>query len=599
MPLDQAPVGIIDGPSPRQSAAPRRRARLPPCPVGKFHDSRTLLRQALLQEKGMTQTSGKRPLKWQNYHETVERTAPDLRDLATVSSGNLAAWLAASTAAAQALLTEAAAAGTMVQVLGGTWSFSRLLSGNGILADPKLVNVDDLPIFGLTSADTANPRVLVGGGVRIGQLNAWLEARQLSLFTSGAHDGQTVAGACATSTHGSVVGYGAFQNHVRAIQLVTGPQDSVWLEPQEDRGARVDDALLAGVARRMPDDELFAAALVHLGGLGIVNVLVLEVSPAYSVAVVRRRQLWDEGLSRLLQDGQYAAFAAQVWPDAIAQFGKQPPYYIEVILHPFRNVVQNLPPPFNKPRPALISLYWQGAAPADEEDARWFDDTLNLLERFVRRRPSELPGDLFDRIAQSLADTLPVPWAVGDAVGAMFRQTPDAGDRPRRATWGKANGPHQKLPIDLFNAAYAIPRAQLDGALDVIHKAFLADGIGGAAPVVFTLRFVQGAAGLLAFQRFPETVVINMDGLRSTACFQAAARIALALEMADIPFSQHWGKQGEITASRVAREYDGGNDGNPLGQDRAQRWRAARARLLAAPMHDILTNDSLQDWQLG
>ncbi|MDE8510988.1 hypothetical protein PCK05_28745, partial [Klebsiella pneumoniae] len=84
-------------------------------------------------------------------------------------------------------------------------------------------------------------------------------------------------------------------------------------------------------------------------------------------------------------------------------------------------------------------------------------------------------------------------------------------------TWGGANGPHvrQKIlgwEIELYNAAYAIERAHLSTTLKTMLDAFHTHGGGHQ---VFTLRFVTKAAGLMAFTRFDDTVVINMDGLRT------------------------------------------------------------------------------------
>jgi hypothetical protein len=507
--------------------------------------------------------------KWENYHETLERDGPDWRRLvASPARGEAACDYFRRTAhALQGLVAEAEGAGAPIVTLGSAWSFSNILAGRGLLLDTK----DAAALFRVPAAlqpGGADRRlILCHGGTRIGDLNAWLKDRRLSLFTSGAHDGQTVAGACGTGTHGSVVGYGAFQNHVRGMHLVTGSASSLWVE----RESCLEAAYILSFADRIaagPDD--LEAALVHLGGLGIVNAVLLEVAEDYRVGVVRRKKPMQAGWLRLLQDGQFGAFARAVWPEAPARYRDCDPYYVEVILNPFADL------PGIGAKPALISLYYRQTVPEHlaDEDGEPLDDVLDLI-----RQPSE--------------ELMRAPWLLADVVAAAFRSEPRGSSCPKLRTWGKANGAHIKL-VDLFNAAYAVPRRHLADALQVIKEAFLGDDPQAAAPVVFTLRFVHEADGLLAFTAFPDTVVVNMDGLRDRSGPLAAERVALALDMAPFPSRQHWGKQGAITPGRFRAGY-----GDPADSStRAGRWRSVRDALLEPAVRPVFVNDALGAWGL-
>ena len=61
----------------------------------------------------------------------------------------------------------------------------------------------------------------------------------------------------------------------------------------------------------------------------------------------------------------------------------------------------------------------------------------------------------------------------------------------------------------LYNASYAVDRRQIDKVIPLICKAV--EHI--PATFIFTMRFVSQPAGTLAFTRFAETVVIEIDGI--------------------------------------------------------------------------------------
>lgn len=508
--------------------------------------------------------------KWANYHRTIRRDPVDLRRLvATPGAGQGANLFFAETAAAlQSLLAEVAQTQTPLISLGSAWSFSDILAGSGILLHTDI----DGAIFAPPAVALRHPAgrrlVLCSGGTTIGALNEWLLNHRLSLITSGSYDGQTVAGACGTGTHGSVLDYGAFQNHVRAVHLVTGPTRSVWIDPE----ALLDPDYVGTFADRISTDaDDFAAALVHLGGLGIVNAVLLEVVEDYRVAVVRRRLPVETDRLRWLADGDFVRFAEAVWVDAHRRYPATPPYFIEVVLNPFARVS-----PFRPlPRPALVTLFYKETGFALLPGV---PDTLRNSLDVIRWYNKNIPG---------------APWGVPEAVINDLETEPIFGLPPRQLSWGEANPRHDPLPIDLYNAAFAVPRDRLTEALAVMTKAFLANGISVAGPLVFTLRFVRDTAGLLAFTR-GDVVVVNLDGIRNQASASSAEDVALALEIADIPFRQHWGKQGRITSKRFV---DGYGDPQDAGS-RAGRWRAARERLLEPAMLPLIGNDALRGWGL-
>lgn len=153
--------------------------------------------------------------------------------------------------------------------------------------------------------------VRVGAGTTLAALNAMLDARGLALHNMGSWDGQTVAGATATGTHGSGLRHPPMCDRVVAIELVTDEKDP-------DSGARVQrflrieregltdvGAFEAARARfgdeddpvrtlkLEPDDDLLNAARIHLGCFGVVYALTLEVRPRFWLKERPQVMTWD------------------------------------------------------------------------------------------------------------------------------------------------------------------------------------------------------------------------------------------------------------------------------------------------------------------
>src|SRR4249920_2060171 len=110
---------------------------------------------------------------------------------------------------------------------------------------------------GLVSADVAAGLVTVQAGMTLGALNEALDALGLALANLGDIAYQTVSGALSTGTHGTGAKLGALSTFVEAIDLVTG-----------------DGSVLP--CSRAENPEVFAAARVGLGALGVVSTITLR-----------------------------------------------------------------------------------------------------------------------------------------------------------------------------------------------------------------------------------------------------------------------------------------------------------------------------------
>ncbi|WP_216326626.1 FAD-binding protein [Deinococcus aestuarii] len=167
-----------------------------------------------------------------------------------------------------------------VKVSGTRHSFNGVADTTGAMLSLEHLN----RVVGL---DEERRTVTVEGGVRYGELGRFLHARGYGLPNLASLPHLSVAGACATATHGSGDRLGTLATSVCALELVTAGGDPVALS-REEHG------------------EAFRGMVVALGGLGVVTRLTLEVIPTYQV-----RQDVYEGLSlEALEDNFGAVMSA-------------------------------------------------------------------------------------------------------------------------------------------------------------------------------------------------------------------------------------------------------------------------------------------------
>ncbi|GGR71608.1 xylitol oxidase [Nocardioides luteus] len=175
-----------------------------------------------------------------------------------------------------------------LRALGSRHSFTDLADSPGVL-----VSLD-----GLEDSPTLTGEVVrVPGGMRYGELAAWLQERGRALPNLASLPHISVAGAVATGTHGSGVGNGSLATSVTALEIVDGRGELVRLE--------------AGSAD-------FAGAVVGLGALGIVTHLELRTSPTFEVEQTVHEGLTYADLREHLTDILGAAYSVSVftrWAD--------------------------------------------------------------------------------------------------------------------------------------------------------------------------------------------------------------------------------------------------------------------------------------------
>jgi xylitol oxidase len=169
-----------------------------------------------------------------------------------------------SVAELQETVARAAAAGGRVRAIGSRHSFSTVADTDGLHVSTRGLG---LPAELEQGAD--GPVAVVPGGSTYAEVAPVLQQHGRALHNLGSLPHISVAGACATGTHGSGDHLGSLATAVVAVELVTAGGELVRLDSGH------------------PD---FAGAVVSLGALGVVTRLWLRTEPTYDV----RQRVWED-----------------------------------------------------------------------------------------------------------------------------------------------------------------------------------------------------------------------------------------------------------------------------------------------------------------
>ncbi len=174
-----------------------------------------------------------------------------------------------------------------LRVLGSGHSFNTIADTPG-----DLVLLQDLPAT--VEIDTAAAQARVAGALRYGELANPLHAAGFAVRNTGSLPHISVAGACATGTHGSGHGNQVLAADVAAVELV-----------------RADGELVT--VRR--GDVAFPGSVLALGAVGVVTHLTLDLVPTFDVSQVVRVGLTREALHAHLDEILDSAYSVSVFTD--------------------------------------------------------------------------------------------------------------------------------------------------------------------------------------------------------------------------------------------------------------------------------------------
>ncbi len=500
---------------------------------------------------------------WSNKHENFTHTlVPDTSfKLWNPPGSKYRDRYLATTKNFQWLINNAIVNNIRLRAMGSGWSFTKVGVTEGGLVDTAALNFSfpvtsqfTSPNYAKTSADL----YFLQCGTIIHEINTRLSAKnpQRSILASGASNGQTIAGALSTGTHGAAFNVGAIPDFVVGLHLIIGTNKHVWLERASYPVASQQfvDWLEADLVR---NDTQFDAALVSFGSFGFIHGIMIETEPQFLLTEHRLAHVpYNNALIKAMQSLDFSDL------NLPGTGVNGPLYHFEVLfnLHRFE--------PNNADKGAFIKYMFKKNhqlpyVPVQRtNDFTYGDDLLGIISTVL----DKLPGS-----------GLLIPGLVNN----MFKLAFEA--QPAQTGTIREIFNYTKFRGKVASAALAIDVGESPKALELImdvnaHTPF---------PGGLSLRYVKGTKATLGFTKFPRTCVLEMDGVDSTAARDFYNAVWNRLEQNNISYTLHWGKINfNLNADRLKRMY---------GHAAVNSWIDARNDLLDAPTLNVFNSQFMAD----
>lgn len=487
---------------------------------------------------------------WTNKHETFVENIKDLYELANESNLEALAGYNDTTKGFQQLINEAIDSKTPLRSFGSGWSWNRIATATGgTMMDTKPLNT----IFHISHqsvvasyAGDVDKLFLVQCGNGVAELSEYLRGKNLSLKTSGASNGQTIAGAIGTGAHGSAFDFGAMQDFVVGLHLIIGPNRNIYLE-RKSVPVVSPHFIQSFETELVQDDDLFHAALVSLGSFGIIHGIMIETEDLYLLETYMNRMPYNDCLKTAIETLDFTK--------ANLPCGDEKPFHFALQVNPYDiNNGAYVTTMYKRPyQPNYKSPFTNSAGIGPGDDAACFIGGLSL----------SIPA-LVPTIVNKL---------ISDALTPFSKQFGTLAEIFDNTTL------HGKL----LSSAIGVPISVVNKVIDLF---FDFNKTNGPFVGIFGLRFVKKSNAILAFTKFEQTCIFELDAAFSNETYQFYDDFWALLEQHNIPFTFHWGKVNGYNATRINNMYG----------EAAQEWMVARNKLLDADSIKVFTNPIMQKW---
>ncbi|TAI49590.1 FAD-binding protein [Flagellimonas allohymeniacidonis] len=503
---------------------------------------------------------------WTNKHENfihnlVQNASFKLRN---PDAGSRKERYRKSTENFQWLIQHALDNNLKLRAMGSGWSFTKVGVTEGGLIDTASLNFSFPLTQKYVNANYANgPEDLyfLQCGTIVYEVNNRLDAKipPRSIKASGASNGQTIAGALSTGTHGAAFKVGAIPDFVVGLHIVTGPNTHIWLERASYPVASQEfvDWLDADL---LQDDDLFNAALVSFGSFGFIHGVMVETEPQFLLTEHREGNIaYDQKLKKAMTQLDFSDLQLP----GTGQNGEL--YHFEVLfnIHKFE--------PGNPQKGAFLKYMFKKPVEPHppilrDNEFTYGDDLLGIISTVL----DKLPGS-----------GLLIPVLVNNMFNLAFTPKP-----PIQGTIREIFN-YTKFRGKVASAAIGIDIADSPKALELIVEVNKNKPFPGG----LSLRYVKGTKATLGFTKFPNTCVLEMDGVDGNKAREFYEAVWNKFEQEGIAYTLHWGKINfNLNENRVKAMY---------GANQVQSWIDARNQLLSIPVLKVFENKFIEQCGLN
>lgn len=510
--------------------------------------------------------------KWDTFHNNGPFDTKMLYKTHPEGKGNMPSWLDRYNDVAkeiQRLLQLASDNNEGFRAYGSAWSMSHIahhkdnMHYNGLMNLKKAIQDDEM--HSSSSYKRENLFYFQCGNL-IKEISNFTFEHGKSIKSSGASNGQTIAGCISTGVHGSGLDSGSVQDYVVGINIITGPAagDNVYIE-RKSRPALNDNFPKSINAIIIRDDELFNAAVVGLGAFGFIHGVLIEAEDRFLLNRYVRRIEKEKALELArTMDFENAPFNISGETDT----GGKPsrPYHFKIFMNPY---VQDT-------HYVVEAIY---KAPYKDD----YQDPIPIIKTAIYRDLIIL----FTKIAETCKNSIP------KIIKLLHKSILPPVDKDTTGTLAETfwDAPYQG---PAYACAVGIHHKDSPKALELLSKLTINEG---PIPGIFALRFVKQSEATLAFTRFPVTCMLEIDGLiwkpknnKMISLEKYCTRIIEVLKENNIGFTLHWGKNADWSFPGLVQHMYG-ND--------MLKWKAQRSSLLTPANQSLFSNKFLMDTGLA
>jgi hypothetical protein len=445
-----------------------------------------------------------------------------------------------------------------LRAMGSGWSFSKVGVTQGGIVDTAALNFSfPLKERYVNSQYTGaiDDLYFLQCGTIIHETTRRLAAKMppRSIKASGASNGQTIAGAFSTGTHGAAIREGAVQDTVVGLHIITGADRHVWLERASYPVASREFVEWLG-AEFIRDDAIFNSALVSFGSFGFIHGVMIETEPIFLLEEHKIANIpYGNSLKKAMRDLDFSDLPIEDFTTS------RELYHFEVLfnLHDFK--------PDNASKGAYIKCIYKKPyilpyqRPKRSNDFTYGDDLLGII------------STLLDRLGSGSRLLIPV------MVNTLFKMA-FSPEPPKTATLGDLFD-YTKFRGEIASAAIGIDSKDSPEVVEVIIEVNRKHPFPGG----LALRYVKGTKAKLGFTKFPITCVLEMDGVDGESAKVFFTAVWAKLEELNIAYTLHWGKINFIlNKERVLTMY---------GKEAMDTWISSRNMLLSAPALEIFDSE--------
>ncbi|WP_353779991.1 FAD-linked oxidase [Winogradskyella sp. 3972H.M.0a.05] len=468
----------------------------------------------------------------------------------------------------QRLIKETQQAGEGFRAYGSAWSMNNIASHKDRMHHNGPMNLS-MPIHPSechqNNAYDPTNLFLFQCGNTIKEVSETLAENGKSLKTSGASNGQTIAGCISTGVHGAGLDIGSVQDYVVGLNLIIGPDpnDIVYIEPQSKPA--LSDAFISTLnSRVIRDDDMFYAALVGLGGFGFIHGVVIEAEPIFLINryVKKIKKSLAFELANTM-DFKNSSFTIPGETDA--QGKGNTPFHYKIFINQYSDdpncIVEVMyKKPYQEPYPDPFPVIKESI----------YRDLIYLFVKLAEKFPKSIPW-----LVKRLRNTI-LPEVNEETTGML-----------KEIFW---DAPYQG---PAFACSFGIDHSHSEQAMNLLGKLTRDEG---PIPGIFALRFVKQTKATLGFTKFPITCMIEIDGVlwkktrKIMSLTEYSRRMIEVLQQNNIPFTLHWGKNSDWEFPGLVDHMFG---------TKANDWKTQRTQLLSPAMQTLFSNKFLKTVGLG